>query len=74
HIFRTVPGTVGRKIIPFRLGALLDKDASANMPLEENDVIRIYSFDEMRIKQQVTIDGLVNKPGTFDMVEDLTLE
>lgn len=74
HIFRSVPGTVGRKIIPFRLGALLDRDASANMPLEENDVIRIYAADEMRTKQQVTIDGLVNKPGAFDMVDNLTLE
>ena len=74
HIFRKVPGQVGKKIIPFNVGALLDNDSSANQPLEEEDVVRIYSFEEMRTDQRVTIDGLVKEPGTFPMAEGMTLE
>ena len=74
HIFRKVPGQVGKKIIPFNVGALLDNDSSANQPLEEEDIVRIYSFEEMRTDQRVTIDGLVKQPGTFPMAEGMTLE
>lgn len=74
HIFRKVPGQVGKKIIPFKVGALLDNDSSANQPLEEDDIVRIYSFDEMRTDQRVVIDGLVKQPGPFPVAEGMTLE
>lgn len=74
HIFRKVPGQVGKKIIPFDVGALLGDDGNANLPLEEDDVVRIYSYDEMRTEQRVTIDGLVKQPGSFPMAEGMTLE
>ncbi len=74
HIFRTIPGLVGKKIIPFNLGALLSGEASANLPLEENDVVHIYSYDDVRVHRQVSIEGLVKNPGEYDMVEGLTLE
>jgi len=74
HIFRTRPGMLGKKIISFNLGDLLSGQASANLALEENDVIRIYSYDEIRQPKKVIIDGFVKKPGDYAMVEGLTLE
>ena len=74
HIFRKVAGTLGKQIIPFNLGALLDNAPNANLPLEEDDSVRIYSHAEMRMPQQVTIDGLIKQPGAFSMTVDMTLE
>jgi protein involved in polysaccharide export with SLBB domain len=74
HIIRKVPGTVGERIIPFNLGALLANDPTANIPLEENDVIKLYSFADLAMKRSVSIDGLVKKPGSYPMAENLTLE
>lgn len=74
HIFRRVPGELGQKILSFDLGALLNNDASANLPLENEDVIHIFSADEMRAPLFISIDGLVKKPGKIPMAEGLTLE
>jgi polysaccharide biosynthesis/export protein len=74
HIIRKVPSTVGERIIPFNLGALLANDPTANIPLEENDVIKLYSFADLAMKRSVSIDGLVKKPGSYPMAENLTLE
>ena len=74
HIIRKVSGTVGEQIIPFSLGELLAANPTANIPLQEDDVIRVYSFDELAMKSDVTIDGLVKSPGRYAMSQGLTLE
>ena len=74
HIIRKVPGTLGEQIIPFNLADLLAANPTANIPLQEDDVIRIYSFDDLAMKREVTIDGLVKSPGMYAMSQDLTLE
>ena len=74
HVLRKVSGLVGQKLIPFNLGRLLDGDSSANMLLEDDDVVIIYSNAQMTVKSTVQINGLVNKPGTYDLSENLTVE
>jgi protein involved in polysaccharide export with SLBB domain len=74
HIIRKVPGAVGEQIMPFSLGALLKGDPSANMQLQDGDVIRLYSNEELAMRQTVQVDGLVKNPGTYGVVEGLTLE
>jgi len=74
YIVRKVPGTIGQRLIPFNLGKVIDGDASASVPLEDEDVIRIFSNEQMTAKSQVSISGLVNKPGRFDLSENLTVE
>ena len=74
HIFRKISGENGTRIIPFNLGALLDDKPDANQALEEDDVIRIYSYEEMRTPLSVRIDGLVKKPGSFPLAEGMSLE
>jgi protein involved in polysaccharide export with SLBB domain len=74
HIFRKASGDLGKQIISFNLDALLKNDPNANMPIQDGDVIRIYSADEMRTEQKVSIGGLVKQPGNFPMAEGMTLE
>lgn len=74
HVIRKVPGGVGERIIAFDLARVLSNDPTANMALEDNDVIRIYSHDDLTMQRQVTIDGLIKRPGPYDLAEDLTLE
>lgn len=74
HVFRKVPGEVGEKILTFNLGKLLAGDEKENMSLEGSDRVKIYSYEVLETKPFVTINGLVNNPGTYDLAEDLTLE
>jgi protein involved in polysaccharide export with SLBB domain len=74
HLTRKVPGTIGQRIIPFHVGKLLANDPNANMPLEDADVVRIYASNDLQQARTVSIDGLVNKPGTYPMSEELTVE
>ncbi len=74
YIVRKVPGTIGQRLIPFNLGKVIDGDASASLPLEDEDIIRILANEQMTAKSQVSISGLVNKPGNFDLSENLTVE
>lgn len=74
HVIRKISGLVGQKLIPFNLGKLLDGDPSVNFPLEDDDVVNIYSNAQMTVKSTVQVIGLVNRPGTFDLSENLTVE
>lgn len=74
HITRQVPGTVGLKLITFNLGAVLLGDPIADVALEENDVVRLYSTAELASEQKVTISGVVKTPGSYPMAEGMTLE
>lgn len=74
HVIRKVAGQVGQRLIPFNLGKLLDGDPAANFKLEDEDVVRIYANEMMQVKSTVEINGLVNKPGIYDLSENLTIE
>ena len=74
HVFRKVPGEIGEKILTFNLAKLLAGDKEENMSLEDSDRVKIYSYEVLETKPFVTISGLVNNPGTYDLAEDLTLE
>jgi len=74
HILRKVPGAVGQKIISFNLGDLLNRVPAANLALEENDVITIYTPEDVTTRSSVTLSGLVKNPGAYPMIEGLTLE
>lgn len=74
HVIRKISGPIGQKIIPFNLGKLIEGDRAVNFPLEEEDIIRIYANDQMTVKGQVDIGGLVNKPGAYELSENLTVQ
>ena len=74
HLFRKVPGEVEEKIVNFNLGILLDGDPAENMRLEGGDRIVVYSYESMKTKPFVTIEGLVKRPGVYNAAEGMTLE
>lgn len=45
-----------------------------NIPLQREDSIRIFSLLELRPKDSVTINGEVNKPGSFTYADSMQLQ
>lgn len=74
HIVRKIPGEQGEKLIPFNLGKLLSGDSAENLKLESDDRVIIYSYETFRSKPNVKIVGLIKKPGTYPLYQDMTLE
>ncbi len=74
HVIRKVPRGTGQQLIAFDLGSLLRDAPGADLPLQDGDVIRIYSTEELGRRQTVQIQGLVKKPGQMPFAESLTLE
>lgn len=74
HVIRRVPGATGQRIIAFDLGKLLAGDAAADMELEDGDMVRVYSFDDLSMAREVQVSGIVKSPGAYPMAEGLTLE
>ena len=74
HVVRKIPGNIGTKLVAFNLGDVLARDASANMALEDGDVIRIFAYEDLAAEPEVTIEGLVRKGGAFPYSEGITLE
>jgi protein involved in polysaccharide export with SLBB domain len=73
HLMRKVPGAVGTKLIPFHLGNVLAEVPGADLALEDGDVVRIYAFDDLSIRPDVRVDGLVRNPGTFPFADSMSL-
>lgn len=74
HVFRKIPGELEERVITFNLGKLLDGNPEENISLEDLDRICIYSYETMETKPYVRIEGLVKRPGTYSLAENMTLE
>jgi len=79
-LLRLNDDNVTRTIISFNLGELLDSpDLGADTPLQANDIIKIYSKDIFINNKVVSINGVVRRPGTYNLktgmrIKDLILE
>ncbi len=74
-LIRKTSDAVNSKIISFNLGDLLDSPQSkANILLEPNDFIRIYPKQAFLSTKSVTINGVVRKPGTYELKDKMTLK
>lgn len=74
HVFRKSEGELEERIITFNLRRLLEGEKTENFPLEDMDRIVVYSRETMETKPFVTVGGLVLRPGTYPVAEDMTLE
>jgi protein involved in polysaccharide export with SLBB domain len=45
-----------------------------NIPLVREDSIQIYRISELREKYFITVNGEVNKPGTYDYFDNMTVQ
>ena len=72
-IIRFDEETQEKQIIPFNVRDLLNNNIEANIPLQGGDVIRVYSYDQMSIKEYVYCYGQVNTPGRYELKQNMNL-
>ncbi len=72
EITRTYPDK-RREIIPFNVGLAVAGNAGQNIPLINEDVVRIYSMYEINPQQYITLEGYAKEPGTYRLAEGMRL-
>lgn len=60
------------ELINFNINQILD--GTTNIPLLREDSIQIFGIKELREKFYVTINGEINKPGSFEYAEGMTVQ
>ncbi|MBA0884391.1 SLBB domain-containing protein [Flavobacterium undicola] len=61
------------EIVNVNLEKALKNDAEANIALQKEDVVTVYSVLDFVEEYKITIDGEIKKPGVYDYQENLTL-
>jgi protein involved in polysaccharide export with SLBB domain len=61
------------EIVEVNLANALAGDPAANIELKKEDVVTIYSILDFKENYQVSIDGEIKKPGTYNYYENITL-
>ena len=62
-----------KEYISFNLQEALNGVATSNMTLQKEDIVMVFYNQKLLDEYQVSIDGEVRKPGTFDFVSGMTL-
>ena len=62
-----------KEILTFNLRKALNKSEADNIPLQEQDAIKVFSRTEMQEKFTVTINGEVVNPRTYDYFPGMTI-
>ncbi|MEO6723442.1 MAG: SLBB domain-containing protein [Ferruginibacter sp.] len=58
--------------VSFDLDSVLNNLVS--IPLKKNDVVTIYSIFDLKTNAEISIDGLVSRPGKYKWAENLSLK
>ncbi len=61
------------ELIPFDLGKLIS-GATADIPLQREDIVKISSIFDLREEYTISINGEIRQPGTFTYTESQSLE
>ncbi|MGM8362802.1 SLBB domain-containing protein [Flavobacterium sp. ARAG 55.4] len=61
------------EIVNVNLANALEGNQNANILLQREDVVTVYSILDFVEEYKITIYGQVNKPGTYEFYENLTL-
>jgi protein involved in polysaccharide export with SLBB domain len=62
-----------KETVSVNLAKALSGDAQANIILDKEDVVTVYSILDFKEEYKVTIDGEIKKPGEYDYNPALTL-
>ena len=73
EVNRLVPPDMHREVLSFNLTRALAGDPSENIPLHEQDTIKVFSRWEMQEKPAVSINGQVVNPGTYMFYPRMTV-
>lgn len=61
------------EIVNVDLAKALEGDVMANIALQKEDVVTVYSILDFKEDYTITIDGEIKKPGTYDFFDNLSL-
>ena len=71
ELVRVMEDNDEKKIIPFNLGLVLNKQGLANTALRTDDAVRVYSVNEIEgATRYVSIAGHVKRPGQYELFEE----
>jgi protein involved in polysaccharide export with SLBB domain len=73
EVRRLVPPDMHQEILSFSLRKALTGDAAENLPLQEQDSVKVFSRWEMQEKPTVSINGQVVNPGTYAFYPRMTV-
>lgn len=62
-----------KEIVSFNLGKALQGDEQENLPLQEQDTLRVFARSEMTEQPTVSISGYVVNPGIYDYYPQMTV-
>lgn len=68
HVFRLDPATGARRLVAGSLAA-----TAGDLALEDRDSVVIYSRDDLRTEEYVTVGGEVKRPGRYVLAEGATV-
>jgi protein involved in polysaccharide export with SLBB domain len=74
EIVRLMPPDLHQEIVQFNLDKLLSGDVSQNLALEDQDRVIVYGKWDKKDRPTVTIKGEVRNPGTYNLVEGMTIK
>jgi protein involved in polysaccharide export with SLBB domain len=74
EIIRLMPPDLHQEVIQFNLDKLLSGDATQNLAIEDQDKVIVYGKWEKKDRPRVTIKGEVRNPGTYPLVEGMTIK
>ena len=72
HVVRTHPDKT-QELLAFDLDRAMRRDPQDNLVLHEMDRLEIFSLWDIRDKEYVRIEGLVRKPGRYELLESMTV-
>lgn len=77
-IKRLNPATLRTELLTFNLGQAIAQQPAANLLLQSGDIVTVYSSADVALPvekrlQQVTLEGEVNIPGTYQLLPGETL-
>jgi protein involved in polysaccharide export with SLBB domain len=77
-IRRLNPATLRTELLTFNLGQAIAKSPAADLTLQSGDIVTVYSSADIALPvekrlQQVTLEGEVNIPGTYQLLPGETL-
>lgn len=72
HLVRT-HADKARELLAFDLGAALKRDPKHNLRLQELDQVQVFSVWEIRDREYVRIEGVVRKPGRYELLAGMTV-
>lgn len=74
YIMRSQIGTYNLRYIPIDMPQVVAKNPNANIPLQNRDILYVFSNELLEDKPMIAIGGEVRSPGVFENANDLNLK